>query len=456
MPSQYPPIGRVRRKGTILAEETKREVHTTGEESEGGITSSYETGDGVTLKVAYSFFGSVYDDDEKNAALEAMGQDSLTMGPQVKLFQDEFAAAHGVKHAFAVANCTTGMHLCTQLFDLAEGDEVITTPNTFIATTLVLLKEKVTPVYADIDPRTFNIDPADVARKVTDKTRAIYIVHYGGQMCDMDPIMEIARKHNLYVLEDCAHAHNAEYKGRKAGSIGDAGVFSFHSLKNMTTCGEGGMITTSRDEWAAPIEALRCMNLGAWDAEQKEFTFGEHTLTKVVDGKYSDYWVPSHFDVQDVNGHWGNNYRMNEIQAAVGRAQLRKLDMLTDLRRKNGRFITDRIKGIKGVIPVYESPDCKHVYHLYTLTLDPDVFSRDEFLRVLYREEGVQGILHYQPTYHFTGIKKLGITGDCPVAEEFFYKREFNLPMHPRMTQQELDDTVAGIRNTAARLSNSK
>ncbi|MBN2375074.1 MAG: DegT/DnrJ/EryC1/StrS family aminotransferase [Sedimentisphaerales bacterium] len=435
-----------------MSKEGRNEVHTTGEESEGGITSSYETGDGVELKVKYSFFGSIYDEDEKNAVLEAMEQDSLTMGLKVQIFQEDFAKFHDVKHAFAVSNCTTGMHLCTQLFDLKEGDEVIITPNTFIANSLVLLKEKVAPVYADIDPRTFNIDPAEIAKKVTSKTKAIYVVHYAGQMCDMDPIMEIARKHNIFVLEDCAHAHGATYKGKKAGSVGDAGVFSFHSLKNITTCGEGGMITTNNDEWVKPIEALRCMNLGQWDIGQTEFTFGRNSLKKVIDGKYSDYWVPSHFDVQDYKGHWGNNYRMNEIQAAVGIAQVKKIDMLTEKRRYNARYINDGIKDIDGVNGVYEDPNCGHVFHLYTLTLDPEVYDRDGFLRVLYREFGVQGILHYQPTYHFTGLQKLGITGDCPIAEKFFYKRELNLPMHPRLTKQELDDVVAGIKGTAEKL----
>ena len=436
-----------------MTEETDVQAGVTGAESEGGITSSYESNDGVQLKVGYSFFGSIYDDEEKNAAWDAMQQDSLTMGPKVQQFQEDFAAVHDVKHAFAVSNCTTGMHLCTQLFDLQEGDEVIVTPNTFIATTLVLLKEKVVPVYADIDPKTFNIDPVDIARKVTDKTKAIYVVHYGGQMCDMDPIMEIAKKHNLYVLEDCAHAHGASYKGRKAGSVGDVGVFSFHSLKNLTTCGEGGIITTNRDDWVEPIEALRCMNLGQWDAEQKDFTFGKHSLHKVVDNNYQDYWVPSHFDVKDYKGHWGNNYRMNEIQAAVGCVQVKKLPMLTDLRQQAARYINEGIKDVTGVNGVYESPDCEHVYHLYTLTVDPEIFDRDEFMRVLYREEGVQGILHYHPTYHFTGLQKLGITGNCPEAELFFYKRELNLPMHPRLTQQELCDIVTGIRNTAKKLS---
>lgn len=425
----------------------------TGGDTEGGITSSYEVDDGVKLKVKYSFKGSIYGEEEKEAAWEAMQQDSLTMGPQVKAFQEEFAARHQVKHGFAVTSCTTGMHLCTQLFQLKKGDEVIVTPNTFVATSLVLLKENVTPVFADIDPKTFNIDPADIERKLTRKTKAIYVVHYAGQICDMDPIMEIARKRNLYVLEDAAHAHGSEYKGRMAGSLGDVGVFSFHSLKTMSTCGEGGMITTNRDEWVDPIEKLRCMNLSDWDPDQRDFVFGKNQIHKVVDGKYVDYWLPSHFDVDDVNGYWGNNYRMNEIQAAVGRVQLRKLDSFIAKRQENARYINAGIKGVKGVNAVYESPDCKHTYHLYTLTVDPETFNRDEFLRTLYRKHGVQGIQHYQPTYHLTGFKKLGITGDCPVAEEFFYKRESNLPMNPRMTKQELDDTIEGISKTAEELS---
>jgi len=342
----------------------------------------------------------------------------------------------GAKHAFAASNCTTAMHVASQVFGLVPGDEVIVTPNTFIATSLVIVKEGATPVYADIDPRTFNIDPVEIEKKVTPRTKAIYVVHYGGQMCDMDPIMEIARKHGLYVMEDCAHTPAASYKGRKAGSIGDIGCFSFHSLKNMTTCGEGGMITTNNDEFVPAIEKLRCMNLQEWEDQ-------------------TDYWVPSHFNVVDVNGKWGNNYRMNEIQAAVGRVQLQKLSDLNAKRREIGRRINDGIAGIRGITPVYEDPNCEHIYHLYTLCVEEAELgaSRDDYMRVLYREEGVQGILHYQPTYHFTGFKKLGY-GDhlCPRAEEFFYRREINLPMHPRLTDQEIEDTITGIRNAAGKV----
>lgn len=423
------------------------------EESEGGITSSYAQNDGVKLKVPYSFFGSIYDEEEEKMVKQAMRQDSLTMGPMVVKFQEDFAKKHAVKHAFAVSNCTTAMHLCTQLMNIKAGDEVIVTPNTFIATTLVILKEKATPVYADIDPRTFNIDPKEIAKKITPKTKAIYVVHYGGQMCDMDPILDLAKKHGLRVLEDCAHTPNALYKGRSAGGVSDVGCFSFHSLKNITTAGEGGMITTNHDEWAEAIGMLRCMNIKHWDPKQKEWVFGEYRLVK----EEKDYWIPSHFDVEDVNGHWGNNYRMNEIQAAIGIAQLKKLDMLTEKRVKIGRAISEGLKGIKGITPVYEDPNCRHVYHLYTVCVEEKQLgaSRDEFLRVMYREEGIQGILHYQPTYHFAGLRKLGLDtprNRCPVAEKFFYKRQLNLPMHPRLTDQDVENICKGIYNAAKKV----
>jgi perosamine synthetase len=408
----------------------------------GGITGGYAFADGVKVKVPYSFMGSIYDEDEKDALLHVLKQDSLTAGPQVSSFQKEFAQHLEVKHALATTSCTTAMHVATQAFGIGPGDEVIVTPNTFIATSLAIIKEGGIPVYADIDPRTYNIDPKEVVRKVTSRTKAIFVVHYGGQMCDMDAIMEIARAHNLLVMEDCAHAHGAMYKGRRAGTIGDAGCFSFHSLKNMTM-GEGGMITTNRDDLVPKMELLRNMNIKGWETQ-----------------KY--YWLPSHFDVVDVDGKWGVNYRMNEFQAALGRAQLRKLPTLIEKRREIGHAIDAGIRGIKGVTGTYEDPNCHHAYHLYTLCVEPEQLgaSRDEFLRCLYFEEGVQGILHYQPTYDFTGVKKyLTAAGhggqSCPVADKFFYKREMNLPMHPRLTRQDCDTIIQGIANAAKKVRGS-
>lgn len=434
----------------------KEKVLFTGSDTEGGITSGYQMNDGVKLKVPYSFFGSIYDVEDCEAVLAAMKQDSQTMGPQVQLFQKAFAEKFQVKHAFATNSCTTAMHVATQVFGIKEGDEVIITPNTFIATTLVVLKEGGKPVYVDIDPRTFNIDPEKIEEKITRRTKAIYVVHYGGQMCDMDPIMEVAKKHGLYVLEDCAHATGSAYKGRPAGSIGDIGCFSFHSLKNITTLGEGGMITTNHDEFVDKINRMRVMSITNWDPKQKIFKFGGYTLEKT---DVRDYWIPSHFDVIDDEGKWGCNYRMNEAQAAVGRTQLKKLDMLVSKRRENAHYLTEGLKNIKGLTTPYEDPNCYHSYHLYTLCVEEEELgaSRDHFMRVLYREEGIQGILHYQPTYHFTALKKLYNYPDilCPNAEKFFYKRELNLPMHPRLTKEELDTMIEGIRNAAEKVRNS-
>lgn len=425
----------------------------TGSDTEGGITSGYQMNDGVKLKVPYSFFGSIYDQMEEKALLAVLKQESQTMGPQVTLFQREFAKRFDVKHAFATSNCTTSMHAATQALGIKEGDEVIVTPITFIATSLVILKEGAKPVYADIDPRTFNIDPKQIEDKITRKTKAIYVVHYGGQMCDMDPIMEIARKHRLYVLEDCAHAHGATYKGRQAGSIGDVGCFSFHSLKNMVTLGEGGMITTNNDALTDKIQRMRVMSITHWAPDQTIWEFGGHKLEKKG---LKDYWIPSHFDVIDDDGKWGNNYRMNEAQAAVGRAQLLKLDMMVEKRRFNGHYLNEGIKGIIGVTPTYEDPNCTHAFHLYTLCVEQEILgaSRDEFLRVLYQEEGIQGILHYQPTYHFTGLKKKYNYPDklCHNAENFFYAREINLPMNPRLTKNDLDMIIEGVKNTAKKV----
>jgi dTDP-4-amino-4,6-dideoxygalactose transaminase len=425
-----------------------QEILFTGSDTEGGITSGYQMNDGVPLKVPYSFFGSIYDENEEKALMAVLKQESQTMGPQVALFQREFAKVFNVKHAFATSNCTTAMHAATQAFGIREGDEVIVTPITFIATSLVILKEGGKAVYADIDPRTFNIDPAAIENKITPRTKAIYVVHYGGQMCDMDPIMEIARKHKLYVLEDCAHAHGATYKGRQAGSIGDVGCFSFHSLKNMVTLGEGGMITTSNDDFADTIQRMRVMSITHWDPDQTVWEFGGYRMEKK---DVRDYWIPSHFDVIDDNGKWGNNYRMNEAQAAVGRAQLRKLDMLVSKRRENAHYLSEGIRGIRGITPTYEDPNCHHAFHLYTLCIEPEILgaSRDDFMRVLYREEGIQGIQHYQPTYHLSGVKRKYNYPDklCPVAEKFFYARQTNLPMNPRLTRADLDMMIEGIRN---------
>ena len=426
-----------------------KKIETTGKKS--NITAGYDFGDNVPVKVRYIFRGTEFGPEELQAVKTAFKGGTLTMGSQVEGFEKEFAQYVGCKHAFAVTSCTTAMHVVTQMLGIGPGDEVIVTPNTFLATSLGIVKEGGTPVYADIDPRTFNINAAEIEKKITPRTKAIYVVHYGGQCCDMDAIMAVSRKHNLPLMEDCAHALGSKFNGQHAGTFGVAGCWSFHSLKNMTTCGEGGMITINDDRWVEPIKMLRCINIRDWRDEDAQRIMKEQGLTK----KAQEYWLPSHFDMEDVQGKWGMNYRMNEVQGAVGRVQLKKLDGFVKRRRECGHYLSEHLKGIPGITPVYEDPRGFHCFHLYTLCVEEEALgaTRDEFLRVLYYEEGIQGIQHYQPTYDLTGFRKLGQKPhQCPVAEKFFYHRETNLPMHPMLRKRDLDAMVAGIKAAAEKV----
>jgi dTDP-4-amino-4,6-dideoxygalactose transaminase len=281
--------------------------------------SAYRWPEGIDVKVWHNYFGSEFGDEELAAVTETLKQEYLTNGPQTQAFQEEFAAYCGVRHAFTTSNCTTALRLAAQLCGLGPGDEVITTPLTFIATSEAVLACGATPVFADVDARTFNLDPESVRAKITPRTKAIFLVHLTGQCCDMDPILDLAKQHGLKVVEDAAHTVGATYKGRKAGALGDAATFSFHSIKNMTSLGEGGMLTTPHAAWAAKVPQMRSMGV----------TYA-HEMGRPDP---LDYWLPLLYEVDDIDGYIPNNYRMNECQAAVGRVQLRKVDALTERRR---------------------------------------------------------------------------------------------------------------------------
>lgn len=397
--------------------------------------SSYDAGDGVKLKVPYSFFGSIFDEQEIEAIREVLKGDTFTMGPQVEAFQNEWAEYCGTKYAFATSSGTTACNLAVQLLGLKPGDEVITTPITFIATNAELLRLGAVPVFADVQYETHNIDPNSIAEKITRKTKAIIVVHYGTQICDMDEIMAIARQHKLLVVEDAAHCPGATYKGRKAGSIGDIGAFSFHPLKNMTTF-EGGMLVTSNDEIAGNVYSLRCIGLKNYENQ-------------------SDYWLPYHYDVVEVNDVIGDNFRMDEVRAAVGRVQLKKLDSFNAKRLELTEYVNSQLEGTEGIALPYWAPDRTQVCYLYNprYKLHPEGFPKDEFLRILYYEEGVQAILHYLPNYLFSVYKKRGYKrGLCPVAEKVFFEETMTLPMHPRFTHKELDMMAQGIKNAVTKL----
>ena len=409
-------------------------------------------------RVPYSGQGSIFGLDTIEALARVLQQDTLAYGPSRDRFEAEFAEYAGARHAFTTTNCTTALHLSVQLLGLGPEDEVIITPQTFWATIRGLQSAGVQLRFADIDPNTLNIDPATIEDKITPRTRAIYLVHLGGLMADMNPIMDIARRHNLAVVEDCAHAPGADYRGRKAGSIGDIGCFSFHSLKNMSTMGEGGMITFNRDDWAAILRPLS--SIGAiYDRKPRESeTIGPY---KKPVHRYGDHAAGAYsFDcVGPVRV--GNNYRMSEAAAAVGSVQLRKLDALDDRRREIGQRLNEGLAQIDGIRIQQEPADRRHIYHLYVFFYQPLIEGnndeKEELIRILDAELGVEIQNRYFPIHLLPEIRAQGhYYGECPVAEKIWFEQHVNLPIYPSMINEQVDYTIDAVRCAVAAVRGSR
>ncbi len=359
-----------------------------------------------------------------------------------------------MKYAFSTTNCTASLFLSVELLGLTPDDEVIVTPQTFWATVRGLQSAGVNLCFADIDPNTLNIDPATIEDKITPRTKAIYLVHLGGLMADMDPIMDIARRHNLTVVEDCAHAPGAAYKGRKAGSIGDIGCFSFHSLKNMSTMGEGGMITFNRDEWVDLTRPLR--SIGA-----------VYTRRARAEERIGPYARPAHKYVDHAAGAFsydcegpvrvGNNYRMSEVAAAVGSVQLARLDELNQMRRQIGKRLDAGLSQIEGIRVQLEPDGYKHIYHLYVFFYQPlkrgSNQEKEELIRILDAEEGIEIQNRYFPIHLLPEERARGHAfGECPIAEEVWFEQHVNLPIYPTLRPDQVDTIVDAVARAVKRV----
>ena len=409
---------------------------------------------GNITNVPYAGQGSILGLEEVEAIARTLQQDTLAYGPRRDQFEAEFAAYTGVKYAFTTSNCTTALYLSVQLLDLGPEDEVIVTPQTFWATVRGLQSAGVSLRFGDIDANTLNLDPKTIEAKITPRTKAIYLVHLGGLMADMDPIMEIAHRHNLFVVEDCAHAPGAEYKGRKAGSIGDIGCFSFHSLKNMSTLGEGGMITFNRDDWAAKVRPLS--SIGAVFVRQaktderfgpylkSEFTYNDHSM-----GAFS-YEAVGPVKV-------GNNYRMSEVAAAVGSVQLRKLDGLNEMRTEIAQRLNEGLAEIDGIRIQRTPVGYKHIYHLYVFFYQPLVensnLEKENLIRILNQDDGIEICNRYFPIHLLPDISCQGHGfGECPVAEKVWFEQHINLPIYPTLSMEQVDYMIEKIGQAAKRV----
>jgi len=399
----------------------------------------------MKLKVPYSGVSNRLGLEEASMVLQALGQDVLARGLMVAQFEEDLAQYLGVKHVLSTSSGTTSLYLAAQILGLEEGDEVITTPQTFWVTTWPLQVRKCKIHFADIDPNSLNIDPETVEPLVNDRTKAIVVVHHGGQAVDMDPIMEIAKKHKLSVVEDCAHAAGATYKGRKLGTIGDIGCFSFHSLKNMTT-GEGGALVTNNSELFEEARHLGTIYVYGRMKEREDKRIGPYTEPAY----YKDWHAQFSFNKDYIDNTYkiGNNYRMSNIHAAIGIAQLRKLDMLNEGRRRIASRLDEGLKNIKGITLQHEKEYAYHVYHLYTCFYHPEIVgaSKDDFIRQMEQEEGVAIQIRYFPIHLLSEFRALGFKyGQCPVAENVYFKHQIQLPIYNHLTDEQIDHMIGAV-----------
>lgn len=348
---------------------------------------------------------------EKQAVLEVLESGQLAQGQRVLDFEGRFANFCGVRHAVAVSSGTAALHTALLAHGIGPGDEVITTPFTFISTANAILCTGAKPVFVDIEPETFNIDPALIEEKITRRTRAILPVHLFGHPCNMEAITKLAKMYSLVIVEDACQAHGASIWGEKVGSFG-TGCFSFYATKNLTT-GEGGMITTDDRETVKQLRMLR--NHGAQ----------EQYLHEIL----------------------GYNYRMTEIQAAIGVEQLKKMPRWTLLRIWNAIYLTERLQPLSNITTPIVKEGCVHVFHQYTIRIkrgrNPE--ARDTVKKAL-KAKGIEvGVYYPLPIHKQPLYREMGYNDSLPEAEEAS-KSVISLPVHPALSRKDLDRIVKAVR----------
>jgi len=370
------------------------------------------------------------DDDEINEVVDSLKSGWITTGPKVKRFEDAFRSYVGAPFAIPLSSATAGLHLTLLAMGIKEGDEVITTPMTFASTVSMIILCGATPVLADIEPGTLNIDPAKIREKITPRTRAVIPVHFAGQSCDMDPIFSLAREHGLTVIEDAAHAAGTEYKGQRIGSLDSVSIFSFHPNKNITT-GEGGMVCTADESLAEEISLLKF-----------------HGMSREAWKRFAASGTPN-YDILLA----GFKYNMMDIQAAIGIHQLPKLDRFIEQRTRIAEQYNREFAGVKELaLPTYAPYDQRHAWHLYTPLVRIELLDidRDRFMAEL-KEQNIGSGLHYKAIHHHPYYRDhLGITdNDLPNAS-YASERILSLPLFPKMTPEDIIDVVVAVKKVIA------
>lgn len=375
----------------------------------------------------YIPYGRQYVDDEDiEEVVKVLKSDFLTTGPVIEEFEKKVADYVGAKYAVAVANGTAALHSACYAANIGKGDEVITTPITFAASSNCAFYCGAVPVFADIDPKTYNIDPSDVEKKITDRTKAIIAVHFTGQPCDMERIHEIANKHGLIVIEDAAHALGAVYEGKKVGSLSEMTTFSFHPVKHITT-GEGGMVLTNHQELYERLKLFRAHGI----------TREEHLLRK-NDG-------PWYYEQLDL----GYNYRITDIQCALGISQMKKLPYFLERRKEIAERYQEAFADCENIQCPYQKPGCENAWHLYVIRIKGG--KRKEVFEEL-REAGIGVNVHYIPVYQHPYYQEHGYKDiSCPNAEQY-YEEAISLPIYPALKEAEQEYVIKTVQKICKNL----
>lgn len=364
------------------------------------------------------------DEADIESVINVLRSDFLTQGPAIQAFEQKVADYVGAKYGVAFTNGTAALHGSCFAAGIGVGDEVITTPLTFLASSNCVLYQGGTPVFCDINLETYNIDPNELEGKITPNTKAIIAVDFAGQPAEMDRISEIALKHGLIVIEDAAHSLGADYDGRKVGTWADMTMFSFHPVKHVTT-GEGGLIVTDNEEFY-----------------RKLIQFRSHGMTRNPD-EMTRNDGPWYYEMQSL----GYNYRMTDIQAALGVSQMDKLDRFVHRRREIIELYNRELADIPGLVLPYQHPKANSSWHLYVVRFLPEFFerTRKEIFEKL-RELNIGVNVHYIPVYLQPYYQQLGFAkGLCPNAERY-YETAITLPLFPKMTTEDVKDVVKAIR----------
>lgn len=369
-------------------------------------------------------------EDEISEVISSLRSGWIGTGPKVAVFENKFKAYKGSEYAAAVNSCTAALHLALIAAGIGPGDEVITTPLTFCATVNAIIHSGATPILADIDPVTMNIDPEQVIRKVNHRTKAIVPVHFAGRACDMDALMNIAARRKLKVIEDCAHAIETEYKGRKAGTFGDFGCFSFYATKNVVT-GEGGMVLTKGQKDIGKIQIL-----------------GLHGMSKDAWKRFSDEGY-KHYQVVEA----GFKYNMTDLQAALGIHQMDRVEMNWHRRQEIWQQYNEALSDLPIILPSAIEPDTRHAYHLYTILIDQNQagITRDQFLSAMTTERIGVGV-HYVsiPEHPYYQAAFGWKPNDYPYAKSIG-RQTVSLPLSSKLTNHEVKRIIASIHKVLGR-----